>query len=92
MTTDTEGKLLIPAEYSSKSPPYNLVSRCASAIRLSLHASAGLRRGRFAICDLFVSSRSTRVVYGLADPGVTGLPHITVAVIRFVVVLPLSVM
>ena len=46
-------------------------------------------RGQFAICDLFVSSRSTRVVYGLADPGVTGLPHITVAVIRFVVVLSL---
>jgi hypothetical protein len=49
-------------------------------------------RGRFAICDLSASSRSTGVVYGVADPGVTGLPYITVAVFRFVVVLPLSVM
>jgi hypothetical protein len=57
-----------------------------------MHASAGLRKRAVAICDLFVSSRSTRVVYGLADPGVTGLPHIAVAVIRFVVVQPLSVM
>jgi hypothetical protein len=30
-------------------------------------------RGRFAICDSFASSRSTGVVYEVADPGVTGL-------------------
>jgi hypothetical protein len=33
--------------------------------------------GRFAIRDLFASSRSTGVVYGVVDPGVTGLPYVT---------------
>jgi hypothetical protein len=31
------------------------------------------KEGRFAICDLFASLRSTGVVYGVADPGVTGM-------------------
>jgi hypothetical protein len=37
-------------------------------------------RGRLAICGLFASSRSTGVVYGVADPGVTGLRDVTVEV------------
>jgi hypothetical protein len=31
-------------------------------------------------------------VYGVADPDVTDVPYVRVAVFRFVVVLPLSVM
>jgi hypothetical protein len=34
-------------------------------------------RGRFAIRDIFASSRSPGVVYGAADSGVTGLPYVT---------------
>lgn len=32
-------------------------------------------RGRFAIRDMFASSRSTGVAYGVADSGVTDLPY-----------------
>ena len=93
MITDTEGKLLAAAEYSSKSL---LITRFAyaSAIRLNLPTATGIHkmaevleenttpaqdyeRGRFAIPDLFASSRPTRVVYGVADSDVTGLPYVT---------------
>ena len=36
-------------------------------------------RGRFAIRDLFASSHSTGVVYGVADSDVTSLPDVTAA-------------
>ena len=37
-------------------------------------------RGRFAIRDLFASSRSTGVVYGVADSDVADLSYVTEAV------------
>ena len=93
MITDTEGKLLAAAEYSPKSllitrfayasairltlPTATGIHKMAEVLEENTMPAQDDERGRFAIPDLFASSRSTRVAYGVADSDVTGLPYVT---------------